>query len=123
MFCQELEPDSSQFSAVGNRIIIFFLTEAHSAAKKCSNFQAIYITEIFSQSGLALCVPSLIRVWFFALLPTPQFASFVFGGSSSKRGDANLAVSNLEIRTRFQAFAAPLINEDISDISDIYRWI
>jgi len=58
--------------------------------------------------------PLLFAFGFFALLPTLQFVSFEFRGSSPKGGDANLAGSNLEIRTRFQAFAAPLINKSIS---------
>jgi len=65
--------------------------------------------------------PPLFAFGFFALLPTPQFASFGFGVSSSKRGDSNLVISNLEIRKKFQAFAAPLINADISLFTDESR--
>jgi len=55
---------------------------------------------------------------FIALFPTPQFASFGLEASPSKRGDTNLVISNLEIRKKFQAFAALLINKGILLFTD-----
>jgi len=46
-----------------------------------------------------------------ALLPTPHFASFGSEDSTSRREDGKLSISIL--RKKFQAFAAPLINDDI----------